>query len=398
MRKMGAVLVALLLLAAAVTACGSSGGSSSSSPSTESAEAPASTESAETTGEEPEAGGGGGSSALATAEATVEELAQRPTSIGLSTPMKKSPPLGKTVDYLQCGSPICVSLGETLTEAGEKVDWKINIVDEGLTPEKLIAAWTKALGDEPDAIILSGGYPQEIYEKQLEQADQKGIPVISQGDAAPAGNGITAAVDGPQRWEHVGEKIGEILLAESGGKADILFANPPYILSDALYMERAEEYLAENCPECTVESFDLSASSQDPAADTAAQIQSRPNVEYVVPPYADFAQGLPAALKSIGRDEVDIITQALSPTSAEYLKKGENVTAVYGYPGVEIQWRLIDTVGRIFNGEDTKIDEEVNYPEWLFTKESLPADVKNPGYFAWVEEYESQYLALWGVK
>jgi ABC-type sugar transport system substrate-binding protein len=380
-------VIAAVALAIGATACGSSGSSSSSTAS--------SSESTQSSSESTESSSSG-SSALKAAIASVEELEERPTSIGIETPLKKPPPTGKAIDYLQCGSPICVSLGETLIEAGEAVGWKVKVVDEGLTPEKDIAAWQIGVNDDPDAIIVSGGYPREVYKKQLAEAVQKGIPIVSQGDSEPKGEGVSVAVDGPTRYEKNGERLGEIVMAQSEGKAHVLIANIPVYTSDALMFEKTAAFLEQNCPECTVETFELSATSTNIAGDTAAQVQTRPEVDYVLTAFGDFAQGLPAALASISRSDVSIVTQALSPTSAEYLKKGENVTGVYGYPGVEIQWRLIDALSRVFNKESTKVDEELDYPEWLFTQKSLP-NVKEPGYFPWVEEYEAQYKELWGL-
>lgn len=386
LKRLSAIAIALILFGGLLAACGSSSSSSSSEASTSS-----STEGGESSG-------GSSSAAVQEAEEEITEIESRPTSIGLEEPLKKAPPTGKTVDFLACGNPICQKLGDSFKEAADALGWKVNIVNLGLTPESILAGWNKAKEDHPDAIQTTGGYPREIFQEVLEEIVAEGTIVTTQGDSLPAGNGIAASIDGPERYENNGKRIAQILMKESGGTANVLITNIPEVTSTTLQDERAAEFLEENCPECTVASVDISGASKNPAADIAAQVQKRPDVEYLVVPFSDYAEGVPAALASVQRSDVKIVSQALDNTPAEYMKRGENVVSVYGYPGVEIAWRVADALARLFNGESAKTDEALTYPEWVLTAENLPTNVKEVGYFPFVEEYKSQYLKLWGLE
>jgi len=115
--------------------------------------------------------------------AEVKKLAARPASIGITTPIEGGVPKGKHVVLLQCAFPDCASLGTAVQAAASKVGWSVTKIGIGTSPEKIAAAWQAALHKNPDAIIGSGAYPTAFYQRQLDEAVARKIPVVAFAEA-----------------------------------------------------------------------------------------------------------------------------------------------------------------------------------------------------------------------
>src|SRR5919198_169492 len=177
-------LVALLtVLAVAVVAagCGSSSKSSTSSGS----------------------GSGSGSSSEAAfpeaAQATAK-MQQRPTSIGLTEPVGKKIPTGKTIDFIQCGVPACKVEGDILAEATKLLGWNMKRINAGATPETIKAAYQQAINDKPDA-VLGSGFPKVIDAAELAQLKKMNIPVVQAFVEDQPGDGLTAVIAGKKETD-----------------------------------------------------------------------------------------------------------------------------------------------------------------------------------------------------
>ena len=144
-------LVPAAVAATAIVAVGC--GSSDSGSTSTSAPAAASTGASTTASATTDSGG-----QYAEIKAQVDKLTQHPTQIPQTTPLDQPPPKGKTISYLQCGAPVCVTLGKYLTDGAKAVGWKVNVIDEGGTPETVKAAWDEAIRQKPDAIVPTGGW------------------------------------------------------------------------------------------------------------------------------------------------------------------------------------------------------------------------------------------------
>ncbi len=124
-----------------------------------------------------------------------EELEERPTSVGIKTPVGKPIPKGKTIDFIQCGVPACKTEGELFESAAGELGWTIKSINAGTTPEEIKAAYDQAIKDEPDA-VLGSGYPRSLFEPEIAELKAKNIPVIEFFVEEEAGNGITAVIGG----------------------------------------------------------------------------------------------------------------------------------------------------------------------------------------------------------
>jgi ribose transport system substrate-binding protein len=377
------VPVALAATAIVAVGCGSSDGDSTSTS------APAASTGSATTGSATTDSGG----QFAEIKAQVEKLTERPTQIPQTTPLDQPPPKGKTISYLQCGAPICVTLGEYLTDAAKAVGWKVNVIDEGGTPESVKAAWDEAIRQKPDAIVPTGGFPHEIFGDELKQAKQANIPVVGHSEAVPAdpAEGFISMVSGPERQKQIGTDEANWIIANTDGKANTFFVDSGYPIN-GLQLKALKAQMAAECPDtCKVDSYQAPVTSigKDLAGKVASQLQAHRDTDYLVPAFGDMAIGIPAALAASSLEQPPMLTQEPSAPNMPDIRKGDLVSL--NGSGPESMWGIVDTLARYFNKQD--YPTEIPLPSWFITKDNAPAEDTFPT----VVDYQEQFKKLWGV-
>lgn len=384
-------LLVLVLFGAtlALAACGSSGDSGSTGSS--------GTTAGETSGSGSETSeSGAGDSAVAEAQAEVEKLEKRPTDIGITTPIKAAVPSGKRIAFVSSCQATCTALYNNLKEGAKVFGWSTELVNaiEG-TPEVVKAAWEQMVANPPDGIVATGGFPHEYFQSEMNKLAAEGVPILTQGDPAPPGNGVLVSLE-QNRYKLNGERLAEFVIAKSNGEAQVVVQNLPGQTGIVRMFKAFEATMEEKCPSCSVYQYDMSVTDTNFAGDTASQVQAHPGTNYVVTAFGDFAVGLPAALAGAGLSEVSIVTQVQdAPMIQEMGKENSPVAGIYGYPGPEITWRAIDTFARYFAHESTKVDQEAPYGEWFITPNNLTPELDS-GYFPLVKNYQEQFKKLWG--
>lgn len=328
--------------------------------------------------------------------AAVEKLQARPTSIGIDAPIEKGIAKGKKIAVLECGVPACKTIVDATVDAVKTVGWTPIRVNIGLTPESVKAGWEKALNDKPDGIITTGSFPRALFKPELAQAKSENIPVVTMSDSEPASDGVVASISGSERaTEVVGPRMADWIISKTDGKAKILKVTASALATITLQFEGFDARIKEQCPDCSVVTYDAPATSigKDLASKIASQLQANPDVNYIALGFNDMGIGLPAAIAGAGVPEVPAVTQSQSAAISQYISKGQGIEAAYGFPGIEGGWRMVDALIRHFNGESVEPSEQ-NDPEWFITKDNVPSTTED---YPLVEDYKEQYKALWGV-
>jgi ribose transport system substrate-binding protein len=373
------VAVASILLAGSIFATAGCGGGGDSSGSSESSK------------------GGSGKSAFPKAAKANEEFEQRPTSVGLKTPVGKPIPTGKTIDFIQCGVPACKTEGEIFEAAASVLGWKIKSVNAGTTPEEIKAAYEQAIKDEPDA-VLGSGYPRALFEPELHQLEAMNIPVIEFFVNDEAGNGITAVIGGPKSSEIQGQMMADYILAQSTDESmQIGSVITQGFETNIAASEALKKLVATECPECSVKMLEapVSSTGSDLPQRIAGFFTSNPDIDWASIAYSDMVSGLPTALKGSGVEDVQLTTVHVSPSVAPYMTNDEYLRSSVGASYDEVYWRGIDLLARLFAGVSYKEDlDDSTFPYWTITKETLPSSTEE---FANVVDFEGQYKKLWGV-
>jgi ribose transport system substrate-binding protein len=397
-RVIAAAVLCLVALALVIAGCG--GGSSSSSSTGGSTESSEGSEASENTGGETEEGEESSSSDTAFPKAAKanEEFEERPTTVGIETPVGKPIPGGKTIDFIQCGVPACKTEGEIFEAAADALGWTIKSINAGTTPEEIKAAYEQAIKDEPDA-VLGSGYPRVLFEPELAQLKAKNIPVIEFFVEEEAGNGVTAVIAGIGTTEVQGKMMADFILSQSTDESmEIGSVNAKGFETVTATIENVAKTVEEECPGCSIKTLEapLTSIGKDLPQRIASFLTANPGVEWTTVGYNDMVTGLPTALKGAGVEDAKLTTVNINKSIAPYLENGEYLQATMGTSFYEVYWRGIDLLARLFAGVDYAEDEDDStLPYWTITQESLPNSEEE---FPVVEDYEAQFKKLWGIE
>ncbi|MBN9621078.1 MAG: sugar ABC transporter substrate-binding protein [Actinobacteria bacterium] len=367
-----------------LTACSSSGGSGGSTGSNSGSNSSGGSSSS-----------GSGSSKYAALQTAVTQLEQRPTTIGITDPIKGKIPAGKKVAFIQCGSPICSTMGNDLTAAGAILHWNIQKINAGLTAETIKAAWDQAVSSKVDAVITSGT-PRTLFESELAQLKAANVPVIDLTTADGPGNGLTQVYGGPDQYSQQGKNMADYMLVNSGDttvkELSVTISAYPNI---TLVANGLNAELKGQCSSCTTSDLDVPATSigSDLPTRITSYLSSHPDINWVYVGFSDMVTGLPAALNSAGLGKVKIVTLSTNPTIATYMKNGQNLMMATGFDTDEMMWRSADYLARIWTNSSTaqNVDPKT-LPSWFVTKDNLPSTTEN---FPYVADYRAQYEKLW---
>jgi ribose transport system substrate-binding protein len=349
-----------------------------------------------------DSGGGGNGGSTGTkypqAAAYIATLMQRPTALNITESIGKSVPPGKTIDYIQCGSPACVGNGDALDEAAKTLGWKVNRINAGLTAESIKSAWGQAASQHPDAVVTSG-FSRALFNPELAQLAAAKIPVIDLTTADNPGDGLTAVYGYGSQWATQGKILADYMLANAGSQpVKAVTVTVSAYANLGMIADGLSKEVAGQCGDCAVASLDVPVSSigSDLPSRITSYLSAHPDVNWVYVGFADMVTGLPAALSSAGLGKVKLVTIDDTATSQNYMRNGQSLVMSAGFDIHEMMWRAVDYLARTWAGASTTQNTAVDgLPVWVVTKDNLPA--AGSGYLAYVEQFQTQYKKLWGV-
>jgi ribose transport system substrate-binding protein len=327
---------------------------------------------------------------------------KRPTSIGITTPIKGGIKPGKTLVWIQGPFPDAHQFGDNLQLIAKDIGWKVHKIDADGTPEQVKAAWDEALRLHPDAISQGGGgWAMAPYAPELAQAKKEGIIVVGFAEThsgAPwrfsigTGDGFGTSGFGYLSALFAASKI------HNGDK--VLSLNLPGIGLVRAQVNEFEKELKILCPATHVDEFDVPLSSLGKDAPTriASEIQAHPEYKYMYLTTIDLAIGLDAAYKAAGVTPPP--TNAITSTVAglQTLKNhqaGLLMTVHGSSASFEGSYRFVDGLARIYAGQSTAPDVDASIPKWIVLPGSIPNE---PPPIPAVKDGKAQFYRLWGVK
>lgn len=369
----GAMLAAAALLAACSTSS-SSGSSAASSSGTSS---------------------GGSSSEVAKAQAFVKKYEQVPTGIPTTTPLKSKPPTGKTIVFMHCTDVSqCTDIGTGLQAATAAVGWTLKEIDyQSANPATLVSALQQGLQYHPVAAIVTG-IPSAAWSSELAAYKQAGVPIIEGYTADPLGNGIIANVGGTPYTTLVGQIIANWVIADSGGKANIVSYQVPDFPVLAAFDKGFTDTIDSGCSACKITpvtgTIAQATSGQGPSQIVSA-LQRDPSANYVVTDDATWIDGLPSALSAAGL-HVKVAGESGDVQALTAVKNGTEhaFTGLATIPGA---WTMLDAALRYVEGMPVPA-EDAQLPVQLLTK-NVPFTVANS--YNLPANYEELWKTLWKV-
>lgn len=377
-----------------VAACGSSSTSESSSAPAAASSAPAS----EAPASEAPASEAPAADPLAEAKARVDAALVPPTTINTAAPLAAKPPTGKNVTYLQCGVEICNVIGSQMDSAAKVLGWNVTLVDQGTTPEEILAGWDTALNasPKPDAIITAG-VPAVLIQPKLDEAAAAGITVIDYASGSPAGTpGIAADLIPITDNEARGRLMADWAAVETDGNVKALVLNvPDYVVIDA-GAQSFKSQLAEICPDtCSAEIVNYAATDigTKVPADVVSYLQKNPDTNIIVYGLDDIGLGVGEAIAAAGLEgQVQAVGQGGGVATIDAIANDRVQAATIPQGMGQLAWSSIDALARIFS--DTPLDT-ATYPSvinWLQTKDTL---TDGPWLGTTDPAYQDVYTKLW---
>lgn len=339
--------------------------------------------------------GSGSSESASSAEATtlVKKWETRPTSVGITEPVKNAIAGGKSIAYIHCGIPACDENFDHYQEAAKVLGWTVKKYQTDGSPESAVAAFQQVVADKPDGVITIG-FPKSLYGKQLKELEAATIPVIARSVTDAAGDGLTLVYDDAEAFEPEGEILSAWITDDSNGKANTVYADlPAYDILESIHTSFERNY-KQLCASCAIDTLDIPITSvgKDVPERIVAYLRAHPDVNYLVFAISDLNVGVPAALAQAGlADKVKIIVNKGDPQNYSYLASGQ-MDAIVGVHNDEVDWAVFDAFARIFNGESIAPNESAVFPFWLITEDNLPSADKT---FPLVENYQDQFKKLW---
>jgi ribose transport system substrate-binding protein len=327
------------------------------------------------------------------AKAAIAKLMKRPTSIGITTPIKKPIPKNITVDFLVCPITDCTILEPVDKAAVSALGWKARFINDGLTPQALDDAMSLAVSQHPAGIFV-GGFPRSEMNAQIAAAKAAGVPVIDSFVADSPGNGITAVVVGTPMTLIGGAHIADWVLAQKGKAANTLLLTSTTFPDVVVRQDGFTRQYHKLCPSCKITVLNLPATTFGTTAPASimAELRRDPSINYIAAMEPDAMIGLPQAMTSAGL-QTPIVSGYVDPTGISYLRDHTQLKALIEHGSALAVWESVDALARHLVGQSVRPDEG-NMPGWVITP-SEAVNFHRP--YIQVASSEAQFKKLWGL-
>jgi ribose transport system substrate-binding protein len=346
---------------------------------------------------------------LGAAQAVIDEHKQIPKFVPPGPPFDAAGAArGKAVFEIPITSevPFITAVEEGMRQAAEAVGAKLVVYPNQGDPSQWAQGIRTAIAQKADAITLFAQNPA-LLGPQIEQAEKAGIPVIvvrTSGEeepcqTAPGGEPYgTACVPGP--FEQAGRIEADWVIADSGGRANVLVITSNDARSTVPLLEGLKGEFETRCPACEVRYVDV------PIPDWSVRVQTEvqsalirdPEIDYVIPIYDSMSQYVvPAIRASNATERVKISTFNGTPFVLEMLQDEDIVRMDVGENLAWVGWATMDQAFRLIAGVEPA--GSANTPLRVFDDANIDEAGRPPeldqGYgAAFVPGFEE----LWGVR
>jgi ribose transport system substrate-binding protein len=246
----------------------------------------------------------GASAGVRAARAFAARWERPPTALGVTTPLAKAPPPGKTFVWLNCELSACTQILAGVRPAVAAAGWKLKVVQyQQANPATVITALKLALNYHPSAVALSG-LPEAVWSSEIPAYRAAGVPIID-GYAGPLALNSTVIgnISGPPDGVETGQILANWFIADSGGRGHALNVRTDELPYLKTFSDAFQATVKKDCQACTVTNLDMSvadATGGQVNSAIVAGLQRNPSINYVIATEGPFIDGLPAALASAG--------------------------------------------------------------------------------------------------
>jgi ribose transport system substrate-binding protein len=352
-----------------------------------------------TSGSSATAGGGSGGSAAAVqaAQAFIQPYLTPPTKIPLTEPLSSAPSKGKTIVFLQCELAQCKGIGLGVQAAAQVVGWNFQTIPyQSTNPSTLIRAMDQALQYHPVAVAVTSP-PYALWSQEVAKYKQAGVPLIPSftGDV-PINDTIIANPASTAYAQLNGKILANWFIADSGGKGDVLSVSVndfPYLAGTT---DGFNSTVQANCPSCKLTKLNIGIPDLGSGAINGiivSALRKDPNINYVVPVDAVFAEALPAQLAAAGLANKVKVAGCCGDTTTEAGLATGQFQAITGVNGFYAGFITVDAALRHDQGLPIPANEGM-LPVGLLVKGTT---VKPADSFQYPLDFIAQFKTLWKI-
>ncbi len=311
-------------------------------------------------------------------------------------------PAGIKVGIVSCAASIkgCQVQADAAAEAAKLVGWEVNMFDGKANPKSQGSAILDALAWGADVIVASS-IDYRTIQLPLKEAEKAGVPVVALGQGGDTPNPLPVLKDGELAWTFavdvdnyaLGTTIGEWIIKDSGGKANIIVYTDREFDSVMTQHEGVMDALAK-CEGCTVDSGEFTASQ---IATTLGQqvvgyLRAHPEVDYIYAPFDPSAFVMVAAIRQAGLgDRVRLVSLLGNEENLDLIRKGDVQVATMAFDTAYSGYAAIDQIIRHFNKQPLFEPHGENVPYMVLDQTNLPES----GNWRSDSGYKEKFQALW---
>lgn len=340
--------------------------------------------------------GATGSVDTATAEQLVAEYSGQPSAFPVDQPLAQRP-TGSSIGYLQCSTPICGLVGETLQQAADAMGTKLEVVKAGTSVVDLQNAMSTLISLNPAAVVIAGVEPAQIS-NQLQTLQDANIPVIGQGIMYAEKYGIDANMSNEQTMQLAGQLLAAYAVKTKGADSNVAFYTTPELSFSPIIADAFAEEYKKLCPSCEMrtESIPLATVGNTAPQKVVADLEAHPDTNQAVFAVLDATNGLPAALSTAGMsDRVDVFGYGASPVNLQDIQSGGLKMGIALDSNVN-SWTLIDAAARLIGGQALTSGEESGLPPMQIIEQTDIANADLQTGFVAYPDYVERFTNLWG--
>jgi hypothetical protein len=246
---------------------------------------------------------------------------------------------------------VCATTSKAQQASAEKLGWKVKYLTFDLTPESYKATIDQVVQDPPDLLAINALLPDSAIASQLAALQKAGTQII---ETVPAGaepkpeGPVEGVVASDPQFGQSGELMGSAVVADAGGPAKTVFVLDP-ALAGSLHAVTEGFTKVVTGAGGSVDQLKVNTAETGKAmpGQIVSYLQAHPDTKYLALALADYAAGVPQALKSAGlSDKVKIISRAPQASTMADIKSGAQWASV-GEENTAAGWRANDLLARL---------------------------------------------------
>lgn len=349
----------------------------------------------------------GASSEVTNARAEVAKFSGEVSSYPEVPPLKGAGDLrGKTVWYVPIGAgPASLNtFGTGIKQALREVGATLEVCDGKFLPTGIASCLNQAKSRGADAVV-TGYVDYSLVPRAFDNLVSSGIPVLVAGSAPPKGKTSSPKLawfdtTGTSRMKE--KLMMDALIADSGGKAKVLYVgvtDSPQLIDEAGY---AVSYLKAHCSGCSVHRVDVNTASLSKlASQVSSALISNSDTTYVVNEIDPYVEQTTAGIQSAGfTNKVKLTSTDGDLPGLQQIKSGSLHTVDVGFSTIYSGWQWGDAAMRMLRGDVPKSNLSVFR---VFTKDNVGDLTLTPkayetGEWFGPKDFRPTFRSAWGLK